>query len=513
MKRYSLIVILFILVSLFALLPLLQQGFFVSDDGEWMIIRFSAFHQALRDGEIPVRFLGRLNHEYGYPVATFLYPGPNYLAEPLHLIGFSFADSIKILFGLSLILSGIFAYHWLRRFFDTSSAFLGSLVYIYTPYHIYDLYTRGSLGEMVALAVVPFILWQIERQSIFWSALGIGLLILSHNTLATLFLVVIIAYLLLEIYVSQKRKEKSIFSLQTLLLGFGLSSFFWIPALYELQYTVFAKTTVSNWQEYFASGSLIGFSTIAIILFTAVLFLTKRIVIKKHRLTFVFFVLSIFTVFFVSGLSTPLWYILPVNLIQFPFRILSITLICVSFLAACSLSILPKKQKVAASLVLVILLIFSAFPFIHSSKSIIKDDGLYATNMDSTTIHDEYMPVWVKQKPLQKFENKVEIIKGNGDITSVRTKNNKTQFVATLRNTSTIQINTIYWPGWQLTVDGKKEKISYTNDKGLMHIAVPAGTHHVNLSFGETPIRLLADILSIISFIFLVFIVILRKEK
>ena len=61
------------LLAIPALLPLFSQGMFVSDDGGWMIVRSSAFHEAFRDGQVPTRFLGRLNQEYGYPVAHFLY--------------------------------------------------------------------------------------------------------------------------------------------------------------------------------------------------------------------------------------------------------------------------------------------------------------------------------------------------------------------------------------------------------------------------------------------------------
>ncbi|MBI5019227.1 hypothetical protein HZB58_03065 [Candidatus Gottesmanbacteria bacterium] len=67
--------VLLIGIALFAVLyPLMRPGFFVSDDGEWMIIRLSAFYQSLADGQFPVRYLGRLNNSYGYPVANFLYP-------------------------------------------------------------------------------------------------------------------------------------------------------------------------------------------------------------------------------------------------------------------------------------------------------------------------------------------------------------------------------------------------------------------------------------------------------
>ena len=70
-----------IAVSIVLLWPLFRHGFFITDDGDWMVIRLSAFYQSLADGQFPVRFLGRLYHNYGYPVSNFLYPGFLYVGS------------------------------------------------------------------------------------------------------------------------------------------------------------------------------------------------------------------------------------------------------------------------------------------------------------------------------------------------------------------------------------------------------------------------------------------------
>src|SRR3989338_6633625 len=101
-KKYLPIVIL-LLLMIPSIWFLLLPGFFESDDGEWMVISFSAFYQAFVDGQFPVRFLGRLNYGFGYPVANFLYPGFMYLAIPIKAVGFSFVDSIKIILIASMI--------------------------------------------------------------------------------------------------------------------------------------------------------------------------------------------------------------------------------------------------------------------------------------------------------------------------------------------------------------------------------------------------------------------------
>jgi len=52
-------IFLIIVFSLIALWPFFKTGYFESHDGEWMVIRFSAFHQTLVSGQIPVRFVDK----------------------------------------------------------------------------------------------------------------------------------------------------------------------------------------------------------------------------------------------------------------------------------------------------------------------------------------------------------------------------------------------------------------------------------------------------------------------
>lgn len=226
-KRLSPYLVIFILL-LPAIWPLLQSGFFISDDGDWMVIRLSAFHETLRSGQFPVRYLERLNHGLGYPVTNFLYPLPFYLGEIIHLLGFNFIDSIKILFVLSLILGAMFMYLY--------AGFFAAVVYTYFPYRLFDIYKRQSLGESVAFVFLPLIFYFIDKKKTIFAALATAALITSHNVIAFIFLPIIFFY------------SKN---LKLILLALLLSAWFWLPALYDLQYTVAPKTTVSDFTKYF----------------------------------------------------------------------------------------------------------------------------------------------------------------------------------------------------------------------------------------------------------------------
>ncbi len=514
MKKKDLLFILLLLIfSIPSVLPLAHHGFFQSDDGEWMIIRLSAFYQAMHDGQFPVRFLQRLNFGYGYPVAEFLYPGSFYLGVLLHVIRFGFVNTTKIIFGLSLLGSLLFTYLWLRKLFSRFPSFVGALFALYLPYHLYDVYKRGSVGEVFALLWIPFILWQIERKSLFFTTVGIAFLIISHNTLAVLFMPVIICSMAHGVYKNKKRRERLYYYIYTLLISLGLSAFFWLPIPFELKDTVFTSTTVSQWSNYFATIDQIGYVSFIVLFLLIVLILSKKTDITKHRLTALFFILSALSIFLASSVSSFLWYVIPTNFIQFPFRFLSIIVVTIPFLSAFVISILKNKQQAIVGVVLLLVLGYFAFPFSKPAAYFDKGEGYYYTNDATTTVQDEYMPVWVKQKPLKSSEQKVVIVKGSGKIENINPTNNSITFTADLKNKSTIQVNIIYWPGWQAKLDGSLIRISYNNPYGVMMLSVPKGKHIVQFNFKEDTLRLVADFISLLSFVILIILVTRYKKR
>ncbi|MCL5435088.1 MAG: 6-pyruvoyl-tetrahydropterin synthase-related protein [Patescibacteria group bacterium] len=480
---------------------LLRPGLPLTDDGNWMVIRFSAFYEALRNGQFPVRFLFRLNNGFGYPVADFLYPLFMYIGVPIHILGFSFVNTIKAILVLSLAFGSMFTFLWLRKLFDNLSSFTGAVFFTFFPYHIFDLYKRGSVGEILSISILPFILWQVERNSIFWSSIGIALIILSHNTLAFLFLLMVVLYFALNIFISKNRKKLLYKYTVTLAIGLGLSSFFWFPAAYDLRYTVFFKTQVSNWNSYFTDFGLVGLSSIFIIFLTFIFMVTGRIQIKKNNPTVLFLVVGLAAIFFSSSLSASFWSILPVSFIQFPFRLLSVAIICISFLSAFVVSVLSGKKKIIMVIIIFALGVFSAAPYFTVSKYQYFPDSFYSTNQDTTTVKNEYMPVWVKKIPESMANGKVTVIKGHEAVDNLFTNGNKTNLSLYASEASIIQYNTIYFPGWKVLVDGKDTPISFDNDGGLIRFNVDKGKHAINIYFTETPLRIFSDFISIISFI------------
>lgn len=499
MKKSFFWILLVILFSTPTVIALLHPGFFQSDDGEWMVIRFSAFHQALRDGQLPVRFLSRLNYGYGYPVANFLYPGFMYFGEIFKLLGFGFVSTIKIILGLSMVGSAIFTYLWLSKLFSKWASFVGSILYLYAPYHLFDLYKRGSVGEILALCVAPFVFWQIERRSFLWTSLGVALLVLSHNSLSLLFLSLILLYLVTRSLASV------VYFLPSIALGLGLSAFFWVPAIFDLQYTFFHQTQVSEWGNYFAPFGIIGILPILVLVWY---FLKSRS--EDNKTSKLMFFGAILFLFLGLPISSFIWSFLPVSFIQFPFRLLSVVILQISFLVAFLLDKVRGSKGFVLGLIFLAICLISAFSYLTPREVFDKGDSYYATNEGTTTVKNEYMPKWVKNSLTEHAQEKVEIV--NGQITDLETKSNKISFLTNSIMPSKVIINTIYFPGWNVVIDGKRSLIDYENN-GLIQIEVPQGQHNVIASFAETPIRLLSDTISLLSLFALLIITIITKSK
>ncbi len=502
-RRINIIVFAILLLLLVpSVFGLLQKGFFVTDDGTWMIIRLSAFFDTLRDGQIPVRFLERLNNGYGYPVSNFLYPGYLYIGSIVHLVGFSFIDSIKIIFAFSIVLSGIFTYFWLKKIFDPISSLIGSLFYVYAPYHLYDVYTRGSVGEVLALMWVPLVLWCIGRKNLVLTSWAIFLLVLSHNSLALLMLPIIFIYGLLR-----HESKRTILSIS---LGLAMSSFFVVPAVFELAYTKFSSVSVSSPHEYFADINLIGYSSViafALLALTLVKVKATKTLPNKSVL-FLFGITFLISLFLSTQLSSMIWNTPISSVLQFPFRTLSFAIVSSSFIVAFAVSKWKGAIQIAVSFVLILVLGYSAISYILPRERVDFPDEYYSTNMDTTTVKDEYMPTWVKNKPLSMYKDKFELVSGNATIDIKNVNSRLAVAEIALSGPSVIRFNNIYYPGWEAYIGYNKIPITYDNELGVMDVSLAQSQGTLTFIFRETPLRLVSDLITLLAIIFSFFIAI-----
>jgi hypothetical protein len=475
-----------LVISFLILIPLMKPGFIITDDGDWMVIRLTAFYQAFADGQFPVRFLARLNNNYGYPVANFLYPGFLYIGSMLRLLRLSYPLIIELILGGSMCGSAIFLFFWLKKFFSGFPSLVGACSFLVSPYVLYDLYKRGSVGELLSIAFATALLWSVEYGYMWLLPPIAALFLISHNTVSLLLGIIIVGYIII------RRKWNAI---TPLCIGLCIASFFWVPAFFERSFVQFDNIVVSNPFDYLKISQTLILMNIPF--FIPLIFLMRKKKLLFHN-EYVFFciilVVSIIGSSFVGGLfwKSSLF----IKLIQFPYRLLSLLFIAGPWLFAYFVSQIKGKRMIWIGILLFLLLFAGNIPLLFSVKSVIHEEGFYTTNEGTTTVRDEYMPKWVKEQPKERAFEKLILFSGKGSVTIKTHSTKKVDASLKLDEESIIQLNTLFYPGWGAILDGKPVELSHKNPRGLMQVIVPKGDHTISFEFRETGFRYIADVMS-----------------
>lgn len=522
LKRIIPFFLLFFIVLIYTR-PYFREGFFSTHDGEWAIVRMSEMQRELKDRQIPPRWADYLNHGYGYPLFSYTYPFPFYLATILRSFHFGYTDSIKIIFVGSVFLSALFMFLLGREISGDLGGFLASTFYIVAPFRLVDLYVRGSIGESLSLAIFPMLCFFSLRYILkpdVWkliiTAIILGILILSHNIMALIFfpLWVIFLYTAVISYYEDVKVYSWKYFLPVILLGLGLSAYFFIPALLEKNFVELSRIKLAdlsknfiNLRDYLLSpwsydkpSSQLGWAHIlgAILGFIGVI-LSPEIIRRKYLpMTIYIFSGILIIVFFAHPFSSDFWNVPPLAWLDFPWRLLT-PLAFFLALAACLLSI-HKVTKVIG-VVLVLFTVLLSIGFAKPAKIINHPDIYYVTNDATTTSMDELMPLWVSnsKKPKDRYKEKVEVEKGKGTISNLDFNSKIIRFQLVSQTPVTVKVNTIYFPGWVFQVDENNVELNFGGLDGLMRFDLGPGKYQIIGRFTETNIRLFSDIISLIS--------------
>src|SRR4030042_4751719 len=153
-KLFTLFLILLIIIP--SIYKLIRPGFFTMFD-DMQVVRLWQIDKCVKDLQIPCRWLPDLGLGYGYPLFLYYAPLPYYLMEGMHLINFSFIDSVKIGFTASVFLSALFFYLFMRYFFSKKASLFATFIYVFAPIRASDIYVRGAMGEVWGMATVPLV--------------------------------------------------------------------------------------------------------------------------------------------------------------------------------------------------------------------------------------------------------------------------------------------------------------------------------------------------------------------
>lgn len=551
------------LLSIFLIGPLLTPNWIKMGESIDQVLRVIELDRGIREGYLYPRWFGDLAGGFGYPYFIFYSPLIYYVAEVFHLLGFGVLTSLKCMIILGVILAGTGMFLFAKSFWGVHGALVSALAYVYVPYRIVNLYVRGDLAEAFAMSLLPLVLYFFyhwltgkNRFHLAVAALSYCALILTHNCTALIFSGLLVLFIL---FVSTLNRDWQVLwkGLVGVLLACGLSALFWLPALLErefvniaLIYSNPAFDFANNFLELFRLFSpvwnldagigghnlsfQIGAPHILLAIFSVIYITRGEATATTHarRMLSFFVLVVILLVFLIHSSSGFVWEHLPLmKYVQFPWRLLSLLALSVSFLSGGLLSFLGSESKITQQVfqaVLIVIIVLSGAQYCYVRGYYILDEtkmtpsfvreqwstiSSYNTNgMNSIKDFGEYLPKSVKKLPEKNKAGRVLITDGKARILNLKTWIQKYEFDIIVEKDAEVTIGSFYYPTWMATIDGKRVSLS-TDEEGLIHLRVPKGDHQIEVFFGGTATRKLAGYISLVSFLTVLAVVLWHVMK
>ncbi len=557
-------VILVVAFSLFAWAPLLTPAYFLkAHDAAHSVFFLTEFHQGIQDGYLYPRWGPDHGLGYGYPTFIFYAPLAYYVAEVFHLLGAGPTAAIKITYALAFVLSGLSMYAFVKRLWGPKAGLASAVVYTYVPYRLVDIYVRCAFTEFCAFVFFPLILLLFlelvetgQRRYLALASLAYAGLILTHIVTAFLFTPLLMVYVLWLVLRQARQNLRqwlrlSSLSLAAAVLGLGLSAVFLLPIPVERNFIAQAQWTRATYSYdqhfvypfqllsafwdygYAVEGpqdtmSLqLGLVAVTLALVATVLALRRR---TTGRGTVLFFLgLTLGIILAMLPPSLPLWRLLPVAaLVQFPWRLLALTSFTLSVLAGAVAPGLSseayRNQEVEGErahdsdtnpglYVLLLVVILASFVYTLPEYTELSprletpaaplDFELAHPDMVSMVAYTQEQPrstPLVAQYLAGELLVKAHSLTEGATVEMVRHGGGSEEIIVRSSQEATIQFYTYYFPGWRGYVDGQEVPIRPEEPYGLITLGVPAGEHKVTIRFGDTPIRAVGKVISLLSF-------------
>lgn len=202
-----------VIVALAVSYPLFSNAIFRGADFSFHASRIEGIAYGLRSGQFPVRIHEKVFADYGH-VAPILYPELFlYIPATLLLVGVSLATSIQVFLLLINLVTAINMYVACKSIFKTSYAgLIGMTLYTTAPYRLINMYHRFALGEVLAMAFLPLVIYGIyeicegDRKKWIWLVVGFSGVLQSH--IITALFTVIICLAMIALYWKNLNAER-----------------------------------------------------------------------------------------------------------------------------------------------------------------------------------------------------------------------------------------------------------------------------------------------------------------
>jgi len=557
--------LLVVVTSAVAALPLLGPYFVGSHDGVLAVYRFFEFDRSIQDGILIPRWAPDLFFGYGYPFFNFYAPLSYYVAEVFHHLGAGFAGSVSATFALGFVLSGATMYLLAKDLGGRWAGLLASLAYVFAPYHLVNAHLRGDMAEFFAFVWFPAILWAagrlIARRSLGYLALTAVLyaaLLTTHNIMALAFSPLLAAYMVFLLLRSRRTAafgRGALYAALAIVLAFGLSAFFWLPALQQVSEiqierlnidpSFYFRTSLMRVSSYISGSFLqnygprtaggdygypveLGRVQVILAVAGAVLVAWRWRRRRQEGLPHLAFMGVAASVYYAIMFpwSLFLWETVPLmSYLQSPWRLLPFLILFASLLIGVfgrwAAGLRPAWAGTAALVLLALLVtvpnIVSLQPrYVDLRETDVSVGGTLRFEVLSQNIGmtaaGEYLPKGVRARmaisplavdavsnaqPPARFDP--AFLAGGAEVDLLESTTILGRFRVRSPEGTPFLFNQTYFSGWEATIDGHPATLKGIGTANLMAVDVPSGQHDLEFRFQDTRVRLLGKGISLIS--------------
>jgi len=552
-KCVSLIIIL--IASIFVCIPLMNKNIDMTyDDGIQHICRIIGTFKSLQEGETAI--MSEFCNGFGYSWNLFYSPLTAYLPLIFKILGVSFVTCIKLFMFLVVFLSGYFMYLFTKKLTKNNNiALVASIMYIFAPYRLTDMYVRNALAELTSFVFFPLIFLGIynlfaeetNNKHVFIPLIiGAVGLILTHTVITIYTAIFALIYVLLNF---KKLKDKRILKvlLVSALLILVITSFFWAPLL-ELKnsanYEVFKEGRMERtevlvaykldfYRLFFTKNTdymiyEIGIITLLGLVLTPLAI--KKIKQEKYCKLYLFMLISGIVSCIMTLKIFPFEHLPSIlKMLQFTFRLLEFSSFFFSVVAAINIGVLSKKFEIKEVVILLIVIMILTISFSSHLRKLENYDEQRLIDTVPVTentgrVHAgcasfEYLPTkaFDNRNYIETRSQDAIVTNGTAQIENEEKEGSNMTFdIKYVLEESEIELPYIYYIGYEVTLEYNGQKIKlekYETEKGFVGIKVPILEEgKIEVEYTGAAIMKLSGFISIIGICVLIGICIKDKK-
>lgn len=537
---------------LVASLPLLGNGLIDGADLDWHLARIDGIRDALTTGQFPARISP---YEYnGYGMLQTMYPnGFLYFPALLRLLGVSALTAYKTLIVLINIATGLAVYYTVNLIGKGSKlcrdeerkgadklAWCGAVaaaLYCLMPYRLINIYSRGALGEVLAMVFLPLLFLALfhlligDQKKWYWLSIAVTGMIQTH--IISFMLCILICIGVCVIWFKRFFSDgRYLCAGKAALLTAALNAVYLVPFLYFYLGKFTGAEEIKSVSGYLEVNELFltGYDGFAVPMFGTVglacaIFIFMGFLYYDRGKNELYRFFQTLAVFGAAGLLlatelTPYKQLLkltPYRVImeslQFPWRLLGITAAAAALLTGCFLAADKKLYQFRCSLAIGLLAVA-----VTAAIPCVSEPTIYLMDEITRDSYRDYVPTNAVAAETDISDTTLRLSdEGAVSLTDYRRAGRDITFTYTSdADGQYVDIPVFYYPGCFAAKDGSGRALSMEESpegRIRLHLNQAVEPLSVRVSYQDAPMFVIALWISIVTALFVVIRLVYKRKK